>query len=39
VTVELNKLPGVVENGIFAEMAEIIVVGYNDGHVEVLEKK
>jgi ribose 5-phosphate isomerase A len=38
IAVELNKLPGVVENGIFAEMAEIIVVGYNDGHVEVLEK-
>jgi ribose 5-phosphate isomerase A len=38
VTVELNKLPGVVENGIFAEMAEIVVVGYNDGHIEVLEK-
>jgi len=37
-TVELNKLPGVVENGIFAEMAEIVVVGYNDGHVEVLKK-
>ncbi|RCW50605.1 MULTISPECIES: ribose-5-phosphate isomerase RpiA [Halanaerobium] len=38
IAVELNKLPGVVENGIFAEMAEIIVVGYNDGHIEVLEK-
>ncbi|MFW5687162.1 MAG: ribose-5-phosphate isomerase RpiA [Halanaerobium sp.] len=38
ITVELNKLPGVVENGIFAEMAEIVVVGYNDGRVEVLEK-
>lgn len=38
IAVELNKLPGVVENGIFAEMAEIVVVGYNDGHVEVLEK-
>lgn len=38
VTTELNKLPGVVENGIFAEMAEIVIVGYNDGHVEVLEK-
>ena len=36
--VELNKLPGVVENGIFAEMAEVVVVGYNDGNVEVLEK-
>src|SRR6056297_1003391 len=39
ITVELNKLPGVVENGIFAEMAEIVVVGYNDGHVEVLDKE
>lgn len=39
ITVELNKLPGVVENGIFAEMAEIVVVGYNDGRVEVLEKQ
>lgn len=39
ITVELNKLPGVVENGIFAEMAEIVVVGYNDGQVEVLEKE
>lgn len=38
VAVELNKIPGVVENGIFAEMAEIVVVGYDDGHVEVLEK-
>ncbi|MFW5961843.1 MAG: ribose-5-phosphate isomerase RpiA [bacterium] len=38
ITVELNKLPGVVENGIFAEMAEIIIVGYNDGRVEVLKK-
>ncbi|SDH42720.1 ribose-5-phosphate isomerase RpiA [Halanaerobium congolense] len=39
ISVELNKLPGVVENGIFAEMAEIIVVGYNDGHIEVLDKE
>ncbi len=38
ITVELNKLPGVVENGIFAEMAEVVVIGYNDGRVEVLEK-
>lgn len=39
ITVELNKLPGVVENGIFAEMAEIVIVGYNDGHIEVLDKE
>ncbi|MFP4198442.1 MAG: ribose-5-phosphate isomerase RpiA [Halanaerobium sp.] len=38
ITVELNKLPGVVENGIFAEMAEVVVIGFNDGRVEVLEK-
>ena len=35
---ELNKLPGVVENGIFAEMADIVVVGYESGEVKVLEK-
>ena len=39
VTLELNKLPGVVENGIFAEMAEIVVVGYNNGQIKVLEKE
>lgn len=39
ISVELNKLPGVVENGIFAEMAEIVIVGYNDGHIEVLDKE
>ncbi|MGM0500732.1 MAG: ribose-5-phosphate isomerase RpiA [Bacillota bacterium] len=39
ISVELNKLPGVVENGIFAEMAELVVVGYNDGHIEVLDKE
>ncbi len=37
-TEELNKLPGVVENGIFAEMADIVVVGYESGEVKVLEK-
>ncbi|XOK61543.1 ribose-5-phosphate isomerase RpiA [Paenibacillus elgii] len=30
-TVELNKLPGVVENGLFVNMADLIVVGYPDG--------
>lgn len=39
ISVELNKLPGVVENGIFAEMAEIVIVGYNDGQIEVLDKE
>ncbi|TDX40307.1 ribose-5-phosphate isomerase [Halanaerobium congolense] len=39
ISLELNKLPGVVENGIFAEMAELIVVGYNDDHIEVLDNE
>jgi len=37
-TEELNKIPGVVENGIFAEMAEIVIVGFDSGEVKVLEK-
>lgn len=37
-TEELNKLPGVVENGIFAEMADVVIVGYENGEVKVLEK-
>ncbi|MCP1311338.1 ribose-5-phosphate isomerase RpiA [Paenibacillus tyrfis] len=32
-TVELNKLPGVVENGLFVNMADLIVVGHPDGTV------
>ncbi|WP_337099207.1 ribose-5-phosphate isomerase RpiA [Paenibacillus sp. YIM B09110] len=30
----LNKWPGVVENGLFVNMAERIVLGYTDGSVE-----
>jgi len=37
-TEELNKIPGVVENGIFAEMAEIVIVGFKSGEVKVLTK-
>lgn len=37
-TIDLNTIPGVVENGIFANMAEIVVVGYNDGKIEVMYK-
>lgn len=37
-TEELNKIPGVVENGIFAEMAEIVIVGFESGEVKVLAK-
>ncbi|ADQ14520.1 ribose-5-phosphate isomerase RpiA [Halanaerobium hydrogeniformans] len=35
-TIDLNTIPGVVENGIFAKMAEVVVVGHNDGKIEVL---
>lgn len=35
---ELNKIPGVVENGIFAEMAEIVIVGFDSGEVKILKK-
>ncbi|MHA1697470.1 MAG: ribose-5-phosphate isomerase RpiA, partial [Promethearchaeota archaeon] len=34
----LNNIPGVVENGIFANMASIIYVGKKDGSIEVLKK-
>lgn len=32
-SVELNKLPGVVENGLFVHMADLIVIGHSDGTV------
>jgi len=35
---DLNKIPGVVENGIFPDMADIIVVGYNVGNVDIIER-
>ncbi|MGM0602585.1 MAG: ribose-5-phosphate isomerase RpiA [Bacillota bacterium] len=36
--VDLNRIPGVVENGIFPEMADVIVVGYKNGDVRIIEK-
>lgn len=35
---ELNNIPGVVENGLFVHLCDRVVVGYKDGHAEVLEK-
>jgi ribose 5-phosphate isomerase A len=35
---ELNKLPGVVENGLFVNMTDIVVVGHSDGSVEVKDR-
>ncbi|SFM14713.1 ribose-5-phosphate isomerase RpiA [Halanaerobium salsuginis] len=34
---KLNQLPGVVENGIFAGMTDLVIVGYKNGQVKVLK--
>lgn len=34
----LNETVGVVEHGLFLEMAQQLIVGYTDGHVEILKK-
>ncbi|MHA1595590.1 MAG: ribose 5-phosphate isomerase A [Candidatus Baldrarchaeia archaeon] len=34
---KINMIPGVVENGIFTNMADIVYVGYKD-HVDILRK-
>ena len=31
----LNQMPGVVENGLFIDICDVVVVGYGDGRVEV----
>ncbi|WP_458790024.1 ribose-5-phosphate isomerase RpiA [Yoonia sp. MH D7] len=31
----LNQIPGVVENGLFIDICDIVIVGYGDGRVEV----
>lgn len=31
----LNQIPGVVENGLFIDICDIVVIGYGDGRVEV----
>jgi ribose 5-phosphate isomerase A len=31
----INQIPGVVENGLFIDICDIVVVGYGDGRVEV----
>ena len=37
-TMMLNRVPGVVENGLFVGIADAIVVGKRDGGAEVLTK-
>ncbi len=31
----LNQMPGVVENGLFIDICDTVVIGYGDGRVEV----
>ncbi|MCB1397836.1 MAG: ribose-5-phosphate isomerase RpiA [Rhodobacter sp.] len=31
----LNQVPGVVENGLFIDICDVVVIGYSDGKVEV----
>lgn len=35
---ELNQIPGVVENGLFVGLAHVLVIGSEDGSVEVRER-
>ncbi len=35
---EINMIPGVVDNGLFINIARNVIVGYNDGTVKELEK-
>ncbi len=34
---EINALPGVVENGLFVDMCDMVVIGRSDGKVDVLD--
>ena len=31
----MNQMPGVVENGLFIDICDAVVIGYGDGRVEV----
>jgi ribose 5-phosphate isomerase A len=35
VSLVLNQIPGVVENGLFIDICDIVVIGHGDGRVEV----
>ena len=35
---ELNAIPGVVENGLFVDLAHVLVIGDDEGGAEVREK-
>jgi ribose 5-phosphate isomerase A len=33
----INQIPGVVENGLFIDICDIVIVGYGDGKVDVMD--
>ncbi|KMW60438.1 Ribose 5-phosphate isomerase A [Candidatus Rhodobacter oscarellae] len=35
ITLILNQIPGVVENGLFIDICDVVVIGHGDGRVEV----
>ena len=32
---ELNQIPGVVENGLFIDICDVLIIGHGDGRVQV----
>ncbi|MEM1372908.1 MAG: ribose-5-phosphate isomerase RpiA [Pseudomonadota bacterium] len=34
-SLSMNQIPGVVENGLFMDICDVVVIGYGDGRVEV----
>ena len=37
-TYELNAIPGVTDNGLFINMADLALIGYADGSTETLHR-
>lgn len=37
-SIELNRIPGVVENGLFPNMAEAVIIGQKDGTVNIITR-
>ena len=35
--VALNQIPGLVENGLFINMSDLVIVGHTDGSTELIE--
>ncbi|MCK4718780.1 MAG: ribose 5-phosphate isomerase A [Thermoplasmata archaeon] len=38
IEVRLNNMPGVVENGLFLDIASVVIIGYDNGETRVVEK-